>query len=47
MIFGSEETYYIIRDNFGDNHTFNRLGFEQHFISIRKEREKKLVKLLG
>ena len=45
MIFGSEETYYIIKDNFNDNHTFNQLGFEQHFISVAKERKKKIEKL--
>jgi hypothetical protein len=46
MIFGSLETYYVVKDNCGDNHTFNQLGFDQHFISLKKERKIKLEKLL-
>lgn len=46
MIFGSEETYYVIRDNYNQNHTFNKLGFEQHFTTISKERKNKLEKIL-
>ena len=45
MMFGSLETYYVIKDNFNDNHTFNQLGFEQHFISVSRERKNKLKKL--
>ena len=46
MIFGSLETYYVVKDNCDDNHTFNQLGFDQHFISLKKERNNKLEKLL-
>jgi len=39
------ETYYMIYDNYNDLHTFNKLGFEMHFISVTRERKKKLDKI--
>ena len=39
------ETYYRIYDNFGDLHDFDKLGLDEYFITISKERKLKLEKL--
>ena len=45
LIFDKIETYYLIYDEYNEIHTFNQLGFEWHFISVAKERKKKLDKI--
>lgn len=45
FMFDRKDTYYMIYDNYNELHTFNQLGFEYHFISVIRERRKKLDKI--